>query len=144
MLNSELITTSVWVKLRDDKYTLLFESPNTTRDFLLSIPNDFNTCKKSLVFGASKLKSSTTTIDFSPAFIDKADLRAKRFTLSLSLSVCLCVCVSVTLSVPLSLSLSLSACVCVRERERETVCVLLPLFTFFFLLLSLSLSPFSF
>ena len=73
--------TSDPFKLRDDKYTLLFDAPNTKRDFLFSKFKAFKTAVKFLVFGASKLKSSKTTIDFSPALILKADLRAKRFKL---------------------------------------------------------------
>jgi hypothetical protein len=42
VLNSELVTTLDAFKLRDDKYTFLFESPNTNKDFLfLLIPKAF-------------------------------------------------------------------------------------------------------
>ena len=79
MFNSEVVTTSEPFKLRDDKYTLLFDVPNTNRDFLFCRSKAFNTAVKFLVFGVSKLKSSKTIIDFSFALIDKADFLAKRF-----------------------------------------------------------------
>jgi hypothetical protein len=60
VFNSELVITLEAFKLRDDKYTFLFVSPNTNKDFLFSNPKAFKTLMKFLVFGASKLKSSTT------------------------------------------------------------------------------------
>ena len=80
MLNSEEVIASDLLKLRDDKYTLLFGSAKTTKDFLLSIPKDFKIEIYAEVFGESIFKSSKTMIDFSCAFNVKADLRANRFT----------------------------------------------------------------
>ena len=54
--------TSVPVKFREDKYTLLFGSPNTNNDFLPSRPKVFNTAVKSFVLGVLKDKSSKTSI----------------------------------------------------------------------------------
>ena len=56
MLNSELLTTLEAIKLRDDKYTFLFDSPNTNSDFLFSNPKAFKTLMKFLVLGASNSK----------------------------------------------------------------------------------------
>jgi len=71
--------------LRDDKYTFLFDSPNTNKDFLFSNPKAFKTLMNFLVFGASKLKSSTTTKFDSFAFIEKADFLANLFKFLFSL-----------------------------------------------------------
>jgi hypothetical protein len=73
VLNSELVTTLEAFKLRDDKYTFLFESPNTNKDFLFSNPKALKTDKKFLVLGVSKVKSSTTIKLDSFAFNEKAD-----------------------------------------------------------------------
>ena len=61
VLISEALTTLELFKLRDDKYTFAFSLPNTNKDFLESNSNAFNTFTKFLVFGVSKLKSSTIT-----------------------------------------------------------------------------------
>ncbi len=77
MLISESIKTSEPFKLREDKYTLLFEPPKTNKDFLLSRFKAFNTAVKFFVFGESNVKSSITVIDFSEALIVKADFRSQ-------------------------------------------------------------------
>src|SRR5690606_18195532 len=79
VFNSEEVTTEALFKLRDDKYTFLFDSPNTNNDFLLSNPKAFNTLMKFLVFGVSKVMSSITNKLDSCALIVNADLRVKRF-----------------------------------------------------------------
>ena len=71
--------TSELFKLRDDKYTFLFDSPNTNKDFLPSSPKDFKTEVKFFVFIVSKVKSSTTVIALSLALILSADFRANLF-----------------------------------------------------------------
>jgi hypothetical protein len=85
VLNSELVTTLEAFKLRDDKYTFLFESPNTIKDFLFSIPKALKNEMNFFVFGTSKLKSSTTIKFDSFAFKEKADFLAKRFKLLFNL-----------------------------------------------------------
>ena len=50
--------------LRADKYTFLFASGKTTSNFLSATLRLFDIATNSLVFGASKLKSSTTKIAF--------------------------------------------------------------------------------
>ena len=79
MLNSELVTTLEAFKLREDKYTFLFESPNTNKDFLFSKPKALKTEIKFFVFGVSNVKSSTTTKLDSFAFKEKADFLANLF-----------------------------------------------------------------
>lgn len=61
VLISETLITLEFFKLRDDKYTFVLSLPKTNKDFLVSNSNAFKTFKKFLVFGFSKLKSSTTT-----------------------------------------------------------------------------------
>jgi hypothetical protein len=65
VLKPVLITVFDLFKLRDDKYTLLFDSANTNKHFLFSMPKAAKTAVKLLVLGVSKLKSSTTIILFS-------------------------------------------------------------------------------
>ena len=59
MLNSELLITLEPFKLRDDKYTFLFDSPNTNKDFLFSNPKAFKTLMKFLVFLGPNFKAVT-------------------------------------------------------------------------------------